>query len=57
MLKTAGYAVVDMVYMLEGQRQDELPERILACVRWNYFEPEELYVYLDASGQVIKQKS
>ena len=55
MLQTAGSCVLDMCYLLEGQKAEELPERMMANCRWNYCEPEQIYVHLDEKGERSKQ--
>lgn len=37
-LRSTTSMVVDLGFLLEGQAEDELPERMLSCVRFQYCE-------------------
>lgn len=52
-LKSLGGAVVDCAWLMEGQKKEELPERIVAGVRINFVYPEEVTVVLDENGQKV----
>jgi len=53
LLKNMQSAVCDCAWLLEGQRQDELPERILANIRWNWNCVEDVVVNLDSAGEKL----
>ena len=51
LLKNIQMAVCDCAWLLEGQREEELPERILAAIRWNWNRVEDVVVNLDTAGE------
>lgn len=46
--------VIDYSFFIEGQSEDELPERLLACVRLIHCNPDESTIQLDKDGKVIQ---
>jgi len=48
-----GTVVHDHCFLLEAQRQEELPERVLALLRWNWNEAKDVTVMLDDDGEKI----
>lgn len=55
MLQTAATAVLDECWVLEAQREEELPERVLCKCRWNYCDPTLAYLDVDDAGNVVKK--
>lgn len=53
MMQTAGGAILDESWLFEAQKEEELPERVLAKVRWNYCDPSTVYVDVDDAGDII----
>jgi len=51
LLKNMRSVVCDLGWLLEGQREEELPERILAAVRFNWNCVEDVVVKLDQAGE------
>jgi len=54
-LKNVQNVSCDLTWLLEGQKEDELPERLLAAVRWNWVNVEDITVDLDSNGERIVQ--
>jgi len=52
-LGTCASAIIDVCWLIEGQRANELPERVLAKARWNYCNPGMLYVTINEKGERI----
>jgi hypothetical protein len=52
-LQTSAQAVLDECWLFEAQREEELPERVLAKMRANYCDPTVVFVNLDAQGRRI----
>ena len=53
MLQTAASAILDEGWVLEAQKEEELPERVLATIRWYYCNPDELFVRLNDRGERV----
>jgi hypothetical protein len=51
-LRASATLVVDMGFTIEGQEANELPERILANVRWHNCAIDEIAVTLDEQGEI-----
>jgi len=49
----SGALVHEYCWLLQADRQDELPERILASLRWNWNVPAEVEVHVDDCGEVV----
>ena len=50
-LKNVETLVMDCSWLLEGQREEELPERLLCRIRWIWNCVEDVVVSLDDSGE------
>lgn len=50
-LKSINSTVMDCAWLMEGQKEEELPERVLAAVRWNWCAPDQCTVWLDEDGE------
>lgn len=50
-LKNVETVVMDCSWLLEGQRDEELPERVLAKIRWIWNCTEDVIVNLDEAGE------
>jgi len=46
-MKTSGKLIVDTSWLIEAQEEDELPERLLGAVRWNYVSISDVRMDLD----------
>ena len=52
-LKSSGAFVIDECFCIEGQTQEELPERALFCIRWNHCSLESCRFQLDGMGNIV----
>jgi len=55
-LKNVETIVMDCSWLLEGQRQEELPERVLCKIRWIWNSADEVKVTLDAAGERVDKR-
>ena len=51
--KACNKIVIDTSWMIEPQHEDELPEQLIALVRWQYIDLARIYVDLDNTFQII----
>lgn len=51
-LSAGSRAIVDLACTIEGQTSEELPERMLAAVRWHYCAIDEIACVLGPNGDV-----
>jgi hypothetical protein len=52
-LRNVETLVMDCSWLLEGQREEELPERLLCKIRWIWNCVEDVIVLLDESGERV----
>jgi len=53
--KTSGGLIVDYSFLIEGQKEDELPERLLGSIRWHHCTAEACAVPIDAEGNIVSK--
>ncbi len=51
--KACNKIVIDTSWMIEPQHEDELPEQLVALVRWQYIDLSKIYVDLDKTFQIV----
>eukprot|EP00298_Acanthocystis_sp_HF-20_P004478 c14810_g1_i1.p1 GENE.c14810_g1_i1~~c14810_g1_i1.p1 ORF type:complete len:300 (+),score=139.14 c14810_g1_i1:61-960(+) len=51
-IRASSKLLVDMGCTLEGKEEDELPERLLTCVRWHYCDADQIATTLDEMGNI-----
>jgi hypothetical protein len=56
-LKNVETVVMDCSWLLEGQLEEELPERVLCKVRWIWNSTDDVIVKLNQSGEVALNQS
>ena len=49
----SGTLVHEHCWLLQANFQNELPERVLALLRWNWNVPKEVEVFVDNNGEVV----
>mmetsp|Transcript_16833 Transcript_16833/g.19091 ORF Transcript_16833/g.19091 Transcript_16833/m.19091 type:complete len:294 (+) Transcript_16833:179-1060(+) len=55
-MKTSGSLSMDYCFYVEGQEEDELPERVIGICQWNYCTLEDCARAIDDEGKVIEDK-
>lgn len=56
-LRNLGAVVVDMAWLLEGQRTQDLPENILCSIRWVWNTMDELVIPLNEHGELLVKEN
>jgi len=54
-LKSAAGMVIDCAWLIEGQEEDELPERLVGASRWTHCDMNKVGTWLDEDGNEIKE--
>ena len=48
--------VIDYSFFIEGQAEDELPERLLGAMRFDHCNHKEITYPLDKNGEIINEQ-
>lgn len=46
--------VIDYSFFIEGQNEDELPERLLGAMRFDHCNHNEITYQLDNRGEIVR---
>lgn len=55
-ISSASTLLIDVGWLIEGQEEDELPERLMCAVRWHKLNWDEAVVHLDNKGNQLSNE-